>query len=93
MNAQLEREPPRITIAFYALGMASIVFSVLFFGGYFYVASDIAKAFCLGAFFSGLLGSILLFGFAKIFDLLEDIRAKATMAVAPERGEDPQPGR
>ena len=67
-------DPPKISLALNAFGGASILSSILFLGGSFYTTNDIAKAFCLGAFFSGLLGSILLFGFAKVIDLLDTIR-------------------
>jgi hypothetical protein len=72
----LNREPPRITVALNAFGCVSVLSAVLFLGGSFYVENDIGKAFCLGAFFSGLLGSVLLFGFAKVIDLLDTIRVE-----------------
>ena len=54
--------------------------AILFFGGSFYVSDEIARAFCLGAFFSGLLGGIVLFGFAKIIDMLDAIRQETVVA-------------
>jgi len=38
------------------------------------VESDIYRAFCLGAFFTSLIGIILLFGFSEIILLLGEIR-------------------
>ena len=52
----MEREPPRITIALNAFGGLSVVSAILFLGASFYVSNEIGRAFCLGAFFSGLLG-------------------------------------
>ena len=83
----MERDPPRITVALNAFGGASIVVSILFLGGSFYISSEIGRAFCLGGFFSGLLGAVLLFGFAKVIDLLDDIRAK-TLSAEPELERD-----
>ena len=87
----MERDPPKISIALNAFGGISTVSSVLFLGGSFYIENDIGRAFCLGAFFSGLLGSILLFGFAKIIDLLDDLRVQGatTMARAGDDQTDP----
>ena len=81
-----DREPPRISVALNAFGGASVVISILFLGGSFYIDNEIGKAFCLGAFFSGMLGSILLFGFAKVIDLLDAIRIQ-TIIDAHERAE------
>ncbi len=72
----MQRDPPRITIALNVFGGVSIISAILFFGGSFYIENEIGKAFCLGAFFSGLLGCILLFGFAKVIELLDAIRAQ-----------------
>ena len=44
------------------------------------VENEIGRAFCLGAFFSGLLGGIVLFGFAKIIDMLDAIRQQTIAA-------------
>lgn len=73
-------DPPRISIALNAFGGAAIISAVLFLGGSFYVENEIGRAFCLGAFFSGLLGAILLFGFAKVIDQLDAIRVHAERA-------------
>ena len=76
----MERDSPCISVALNAFGGASIVVSILFLGGSFYIESEIGRAFCLGGFFSGLLGSVLMFGFAKVIDLLDDIHAKTLRA-------------
>ena len=73
-------------------GGAAIILAILFFGGSFYVESEIGRAFCLGAFFSGLLGGIVLFGFAKVIDMLDSIRQQTLAAQghdAPESGTGP----
>ncbi len=84
----MARTPPRISIALNAFGGAAIISSILFLGGSFYIVNEIARAFCLGAFFSGLLGSILLFGFAKVIDLLDTIREQTRIG-SGEDGEEP----
>ena len=76
----MDRTPPRISIALNAFGGAAIISSILFLGGSFYIVNEIGRAFCLGAFFSGLLGSILLFGFAKVIDLLDAIREQTSLS-------------
>ncbi len=83
-----EREPPRISVALSAFGGAAIIISVLFLGASFYVESDIARAFCLGGFFAGLLGAVLLFGFAKVIDMLDAIRVENRRNVADAEAED-----
>ena len=73
----MTKDPAKITVALNAFGVAAIVSSILFLGGSFYVTNEVGRACCLGAFFSGLLGSILLFGFAKVIGLLDAIRSQA----------------
>ena len=68
------RGPVRLSVVLNGFGGAAIILAVLFFGGSFYVENEIGRAFCLGAFFSGLLGGIVLFGFAKIIDMLDALR-------------------
>jgi len=66
-----------------------MILAVLFFGGSFYVENEIGRAFSLAAFFSGLLGSIMLFGFANIIEMLDSIHLQALDAQgdeAPESG-------
>ena len=86
----MKRDPPRITIALNVFGGISIISAILFFGGSFYIENEIGKAFCLGAFFSGLLGCILLFGFAKVIDLLDAIRSQTgSQTGSQDSGSDP----
>ena len=94
-NSEGRREAPKITVALNAFAGASVVISILFLGGSFYIENDIGRAFCLGAFFSGMLGSILLFGFAKVIDLLDAIRMQTILdaherAMARERAGEPE---
>ena len=51
--------------------------------GTFVMESDIYRAFMLGAFFTGLLGIILLFGLAKVIELLAEIRNQHAGQPAP----------
>jgi hypothetical protein len=74
------RNPVRLSVVLNGFGGAAIILAILFFGGSFYVNDEIARAFCLGAFFSGLLGGIVLFGFAKIIDMLDAIRQETLTA-------------
>jgi len=86
-NDQSARSPARLAIVLNGFGGAAIILAVLFFGGSFYVQSEIGRAFCLGAFFSGLLGGIVLFGFAKIIEMLDALRQE-TLAVQYEEVSD-----
>ena len=74
------RNPAQLAVVLNGFGGAAIILAVLFFGGSFYVENEIGRAFCLGAFFSGLLGGIVLFGFAKIIDMLDAIRQQTIAA-------------
>lgn len=80
------RNPVRLTVVLNGFGGAAIILAILFFGGSFYVENEIGRAFCLGAFFSGLLGGIVLFGFAKIIEMLDAIRLQ-TIATQREDAE------
>jgi hypothetical protein len=82
MNHLSARHPARLAVVLNGFGGASIILAILFFGGSFYVENEIGRAFCLGAFFSGLLGGIVLFGFAKVIDMLDAIRQQ-TLGVEP----------
>jgi len=82
-----ERNPPKIALVLCAFGGAAVILSVLFLGASFYIENDIGRAFCLGAFFSGLLGAVLLFGFAKVIDMLDAIRTESRAAPAAPDGE------
>ena len=53
------RNPARLAVVLNGFGGAAILLAILFFGGSFYVENEIGRAFCLGAFFSGLLGGIV----------------------------------
>ena len=77
MNHLSARHPARLAVVLNGFGGAAIILAILFFGGSFYVEDEIGRAFCLGAFFSGLLGGIVLFGFAKIIDMLDAIRQQS----------------
>ena len=80
MNSIAVRNPARLAVVLNGFGGAAIILAILFFGGSFYVENEIGRAFCLGAFFSGLLGGIVLFGFAKIIDMLDAIRQQTLAA-------------
>lgn len=80
VNSVAVRNPARLAIVLNGFGGAAIILAILFFGGSFYVENEIGRAFCLGAFFSGLLGGIVLFGFAKIIDMLDSIRQQTLAA-------------
>jgi hypothetical protein len=90
LNSLPVRNPARLAVVLNGFGGAAIILAILFFGGSFYVENEIGRAFCLGAFFSGLLGGIVLFGFAKIIDMLDSIRQQ-TLATQEEKDPDPAP--
>ena len=79
-NRPAAGNPPRLAVVLNGFGGAAIILAILFFGGSFYVENEIGRAFCLGAFFSGLLGGIVLFGFAKVIDMLDSIRQQTLVA-------------
>lgn len=81
------RHPARLAVVLNGFGGASVILAILFFGGSFYVENEIGRAFCLGAFFSGLLGGIVLFGFAKIIDMLDAIRQQTLAGPSSEASE------
>lgn len=83
------RNPVRLTVVLNGFAGAAIILAILFFGGSFYVENEIGRAFCLGAFFSGMLGGIVLFGFAKIIDMLDAIRQQT---IAAQNGQAPEVG-
>jgi len=87
----MDRNPPRISVVLSIFGGASIIASILFLGGSFYVENEIGRAFCFGAFFSGLLGAIVLFGFAKIIDMLDVIRQQGRSEAGTDRGGGAEP--
>ena len=83
------RNPGRLVVVLNGFGGAAVILAILFLGGSFYVENEIGRAFSLGAFFSGLVGGIVLFGFAKIIDMLDAIRQQTLVA----RGEDTRESR
>jgi len=85
------RNPARLAVVLNGFGGAAIILAVLFFGGSFYVENEIGRAFCLGAFFSGLLGGIVLFGFAKIIDMLDAMRQQTIAAQSDDGPLSPSP--
>jgi len=88
MNYLSVQNPARFAVVLNGFGGAAIILAILFFGGSFYVENEIGRAFCLGAFFSGLLGGILLFGFAKIIEMLDAIRRQTIAAQEDAAQED-----
>ena len=78
------RNPVRLTVILNGFGGAAIILAILFLGGSFYVENEVGRAFCLGAFFSGLLGGIVLFGFAKIIEMLDAIRQQTVASQSAE---------
>ena len=56
------------------LGYLTMLLSAGFLAGTFLIESDIYQAFLLGAFFTSLLGIILLFGFSDVIHMLGEIR-------------------
>ena len=76
---------PKLSFSLSAFGLLAVLSSIIFLAGSFFVENEIGKAFAFGAFFSGLIGSILLFGFSKIISLLEAIRVQT----APTENAEP----
>ena len=85
-NEDAVRQTPGLAVVLNGFGGGSIIIAILFFGGSFYIENEIGRAFCFGAFFSGLLGAIVLFGFAKIIDMLHAIREQ-TLSTSDEAGD------
>jgi hypothetical protein len=69
---------PGIANTLNVLGFLAIAVTATCLAGTFTINSDVYRAFFLGAFFTGLLGIILLFGFSKVIGLLVEIRDKTT---------------
>ena len=59
------------------MGFLAVALAGVFLSGTFFIQSDIYRAFCLGAFFTCVIGIILLFGFSKVIILLGEIRDNA----------------
>jgi len=84
VNHLSTRNPVRLVVVLNGFGGAAVILAILFLGGSFYIESEIGRAFSLGAFFSGLLGGVVLFGFAKIIDMLDAIRRQTLAARVEE---------
>ena len=65
---------PEIVKSLQIMGFLAVLLSGAFLAGTFYIESDIYRAFCLGAFFTCVIGIIMLFGFCKLIVLLGEIR-------------------
>ncbi|NKB38136.1 MAG: hypothetical protein GKR93_13395 [Gammaproteobacteria bacterium] len=68
---------PEIVRSLQLMGFLAVLLAGGFLSGTFLLASEIYRAFCLGAFFTCVIGIILLFGFSKIIVLLGEIRDRA----------------
>jgi len=67
---------PDIVKSLQLLGFLAVLLAAGFLGGTSLIESDIYRAFCLGAFFTCIIGIIILFGFSKVIVLLGEIRDK-----------------
>ena len=65
---------PEIVRSLQLMGFLAVLLSGGFLAGTFYIESEIYRAFCLGAFFTCVIGIIMLFGFCKVIVLLGEIR-------------------
>ncbi|MFQ5659938.1 MAG: hypothetical protein ACE5GZ_05890 [Gammaproteobacteria bacterium] len=68
---------PGIVKMLQVLGFLAVLLSTGCLAGTFIIESDIYRAFFLGAFFTSIIGIILLFGFSKVIQLLGEIRDQA----------------
>ena len=71
---------PDIVNSLQTMGSLAVALAGVFLSGTFVIESDIYRAFCLGAFFTCVIGIVLLFGFSKVIILLGEIRDKAESA-------------
>jgi len=76
----MSSKAPTAVVALSSLGGIAVLAASVFLSGSFYIENEIGRAFCLGAFFSGMAGALLLFGFAKVFHLLEGMRVQLQAA-------------
>ena len=67
---------PDIVKSLQLMGFLAVLLAGGFLMGTSVIESDIYLAFCLGAFFTCVIGIIMLFGFSKIILLLGEIRDK-----------------
>ncbi len=65
---------PEIVRSLQLMGFMAVLLAVGFLSGTSFLESEIYRAFCLGAFFTCVIGIILLFGFSKVIVLLGEIR-------------------
>ena len=65
---------PEIVKSLQLMGFLAVLLSGGFLTGTFVIESEIYRAFCLGAFFTCVIGIIMLFGFSKVIVLLGEIR-------------------
>lgn len=65
---------PSIVKSLQLMGLLGILLSVVFLIGTSVIENDLYRAFCLGAFFTSILGIIMLFGFSKVIIILGEIR-------------------
>jgi hypothetical protein len=68
---------PSIVKSLQLMGLLGILLSVAFLIGTSVIENDLFRAFCLGAFFTSILGIIMLFGFSKVIIILGEIRDQA----------------
>lgn len=68
---------PDIVKSLQLMGFLAVLLSTMFLVGSFMIEGEIYRAFCLGAFFTCVIGIIILFGFSKIIVLLGEIRDQA----------------
>jgi len=71
---------PDILKSLQIMTFLAILLACVFLGGTFVIESDIYRAFCLGAFFTCVIGVIMLFGFCKVIALLGEIRDRSDEA-------------
>ena len=68
---------PDIVKSLQLMGFLAVFLAAGFLLGTSFIESDIYRAFCLGAFFTCVIGIILLFGFSKVILILGEIRDQA----------------
>lgn len=66
----------RLNVGLVILGILSTVCSIVLLVASIYARGEISSGFFLGAFFLSLIVAILAFGFAKVFQLLDQIRVQ-----------------
>jgi len=66
----------RLNVGLVILGIFSTVCAIISLVASIYARGEISSGFFLGAFFLALIVAILAFGFAKVFQLLDQIRVQ-----------------